>query len=129
MQATGTFTLTGWEPVTYDDTEGAQLGRVAVEKRFDGDLAGTSTAELLTVLDGEGRPAAYIGVERVTGTLDGRSGTFVLHHTAPGPAGEPIVIRVVPGTGPLPPRGDRLDGRGGAARRRLDGLGHGVAGP
>lgn len=97
--AKGSFRITGWDPVVYDEADGATLSRVTVAKQFDGDLAGTSSAELLTVLDGGGNPAVYVAVERVTGTLHGRTGTFVLHHTAPGTAGEPIVIRIVPDTG------------------------------
>ena len=97
-RATGEFVLDGRDAVTFDDAEGATLGRVTAPKTFRGDLEGTSRAELLTVYDADGNPAAYVGVERVTGVLCGRSGTFVLHHTAPGTAGEPIVIRIVPNT-------------------------------
>ncbi|GGO89119.1 DUF3224 domain-containing protein [Wenjunlia tyrosinilytica] len=97
-KATGTFTIDTWEDRVYDEREGATLGKVHVEKTFEGALKGTGTAELLTVLDGEGNPAVYVAVERFTGTLDGRPGTFVLHHTAPGGPGERMSVRVVPGT-------------------------------
>lgn len=97
-QALGEFVLDGWESENYDEAEGAILGRVSAPKTFRGDLEGTSRATLLTVYDADGNPAAYVGVERVTGSLGGRSGSFVLHHTAPGTAGEPIVIRIVPNT-------------------------------
>lgn len=97
--ANGEFVLNGWDAATFDDAAGAVLERVAAPKTFRGDLAATSHAELLTVHDADGKPAVYVGVERVTGTLHGRSGTFVLHHTAPGTAGEPLVIRIIPNTG------------------------------
>jgi hypothetical protein len=97
--ASGVFKITNWEPQTYDEADGATLGRVSVGKEFSGGVVGTSTAELLTVHDASGQPAVYVAVERVTGALDGRSGSFVLHHTVPGTAGEPIVIRIVPNTG------------------------------
>jgi uncharacterized protein DUF3224 len=97
--AKGSFQITRWDPVVYDEGDGATLSRVSVGKEFRGDLEATSTAELLTVMDAGGNPAVYVAVERVTGTLHGRAGTFVLHHTAPGTAGEPIVIRIIPDTG------------------------------
>ncbi|HEY7146529.1 MAG TPA: DUF3224 domain-containing protein [Streptosporangiaceae bacterium] len=97
-EAKGEFELNGWDADTYDEAEGATLARVSAPKTFRGDLVGTSRAELLTVHDDAGNPAAYAGVERVTGTLQGRSGTFVLQHIAPGTAGEPLVIRIVPNT-------------------------------
>lgn len=96
--AQGEFVLDAWEAENYDDAEGATIGRVAAPKSFRGDFEGTSHAELLTVFDADGKPAVYVGIERVSGTLQGRTGTFVLHHTAPGTAGEPIVIRIVPNT-------------------------------
>jgi Protein of unknown function (DUF3224) len=97
-QALGEFVLDSWESENYDEAEGAVLGRVSAPKTFRGDLEGTSRATLLTVYDADGNPAAYVGVERVTGSLGSRSGSFVLQHTAPGTAGEPIVIRIVPNT-------------------------------
>jgi hypothetical protein len=97
--ARGEFFLDAWESENYDEGEGAILGRVSAPKTFRGDLDGTSHAALLTVYDADGNPAAYVGIEKVTGSLGGRSGSFVLHHTAPGTAGEPIVIRIVPNTG------------------------------
>lgn len=98
-QATGEFVLDAWVGETYDDADGATLSKVAAPKTFRGDLTATSHAQLLTVQDCDGNPAAYVGIERVSGTLHGKQGTFVLHHTAPGTAGEPLVIRIVPRTG------------------------------
>jgi uncharacterized protein DUF3224 len=73
-----TFEITGWDQDDYDaPAEGPPLTRATVRKRYDGALAGESVAELLTC--GE---LAYTANERVTGTLDGRSGTFVLQHGA-----------------------------------------------
>lgn len=96
--AVGEFVLRAWDAEPYDQAEGADLARVSAPKEFRGDLDGTSEAELLTVYDKDGNPAVYVGIERVNGSLHGRSGSFVLHHTAPGTAGEPIVIRIIPST-------------------------------
>ncbi|MGW0859034.1 DUF3224 domain-containing protein [Streptomyces sp. NPDC002690] len=95
----GTFEVTSFEPEVLDEGPGAALGRVRMSKTFRGGLAGTSTVHMLSVADSDGRPAAYVAVERFTGELDGRKGSFVLQHSAPGSHGEQIVIRVAPGTG------------------------------
>lgn len=81
MQFTQDFEITKWDQSTYDETERATLGRATVAKRFTGELDGTSTAELLTVGTPPG-PAAYTAVERFSGTLAGREGTFIMVHGA-----------------------------------------------
>ena len=73
-----TFEITRWEAAPYDEpAEGPPSSRIVVGKAYAGALAGESLAELLT--SGE---LAYLANERVSGTLDGRSGTFVLQHGA-----------------------------------------------
>ncbi|MFF8380197.1 DUF3224 domain-containing protein [Streptomyces sp. NPDC015661] len=95
----GTFDLTSFEPEVLDEGPGAALGRVRITKAFQGGLVGTSTVHMLSVADVEGSPVAYVAVERFTGELDGRKGSFVLQHSAPGSQGEKLAIRVVQGTG------------------------------
>ncbi|MEU4470566.1 DUF3224 domain-containing protein [Micromonospora sp. NPDC023888] len=95
----GTFDVTAFEPEALDEGPGAALGRARITKTFQGGLAGISTVTMLSVTDIEGSPAAYVAVERFTGELDGRNGSFVLQHSAPGSHGEYLAIRVVPGTG------------------------------
>ncbi|MER5203423.1 DUF3224 domain-containing protein [Streptomyces sp. NPDC002825] len=95
----GTFEVTSFEPEALDEAPGAALGRVRITKTFQGGLTGTSTVHMLSVADIEGGPVAYVAVERFTGELDGRKGSFVLQHTAPGSHGERLTIRVVEGTG------------------------------
>ncbi|WP_439679967.1 DUF3224 domain-containing protein [Embleya sp. MST-111070] len=97
--ATGTFDLTSFQPEAIDEAPGAALGRVTITKVFTGDLAGESTVHMSSVMDVEGAPAAYVAVERFTGELTGRKGSFVFLHCAPGTAGEELTIRVVAGTG------------------------------
>jgi uncharacterized protein DUF3224 len=80
--ATSTFTIDSWEQATWDEAEGGTLSRARVTKTFTGDLEGTSVAELLFAQAPVEESRAYVGFERVTGRLDGREGTFVLHHTA-----------------------------------------------
>ncbi|MCO6006217.1 DUF3224 domain-containing protein [Actinoallomurus purpureus] len=103
-RAEGTFVLDTWDAEKpYDEREGTALTRVHVGKTFSGDLSGTSTAELITVST-EAGPAAYVGVERFTGTLNGRTGGFVLQHNAGGENGRPwLTWKIVEtsGTGDL----------------------------
>ncbi|ADB34605.1 conserved hypothetical protein [Kribbella flavida DSM 17836] len=82
MKFTQPFEITKWDQSTYDDADDVELGRATVGKTFaDGELVGTSSAELLMVGTPAG-PAAYTAVERFTGTLDGREGSFVMVHGA-----------------------------------------------
>ncbi|WP_328328189.1 DUF3224 domain-containing protein [Kribbella sp. NBC_00382] len=89
MRLTQAFEITKWDQSTYDESGDLTLGRAAVGKTFKavGDeldsagLEGTSTAELLMVGTTAG-PAAYTAVERFTGTLNGRAGSFVIVHGA-----------------------------------------------
>ncbi|GAA4634912.1 hypothetical protein GCM10023196_078350 [Actinoallomurus vinaceus] len=102
-RAEGTFTLDVWDAEKpYDERDGITFTRVHVDKTFSGGLAGTSNAELITVVTEN--PAAYVGIERFQGTLDGRTGGFVLQHNAGGEDGKPwLTWKIVEtsGTGDL----------------------------
>ena len=87
-----------------DDTPGTKLGRMSLEKRFAGDLVATSRGEVLTAVTDTKGSAGYVAIERVTGTLGGRAGSFVFQHSSVMDRGVPTQsIRVVPdsGTGEL----------------------------
>lgn len=96
---TASFEITGWEETVYDEpTEGPKLTRATVRKRFSGPLEGTSVTELLAA-QGE-RGSGYMASERVEGTLEGRTGTFVLQHGGVGEGDEQRAFgHVVPGSG------------------------------
>jgi len=57
------------------------LGRVSIDKIFHGALEATSKGEMLSVMDMEKGSGGYVAIERVTGTLDGHAGSFVLQHS------------------------------------------------
>lgn len=78
-QARATFVNDRYDPETYDDRDGTSLGRIHITRRFEGDLEGEATAELLTATTPDGG-AVYVALDRITGKLAGRSGSFVLHH-------------------------------------------------
>ncbi len=101
--ATGTFDITNWTDLASEEKEGVTFGRNHITKTFHGDLVGTSTTEILTVVTPDG-PAAYVGVEHVEGSLHGRKGTFALQHSAASHNGEQwLKWQIVPtsGTGEL----------------------------
>ena len=76
------------------------LGRMSIDKVFSGALTGTSKGEMLTAASVVKGSAGYVAVERVTGTLDGRSGTFSLMHMGIMNRGAPqLSITVVPDSG------------------------------
>ena len=79
-EAEGSFQVHNWEGETYEESEGAVLSRASLTKTFEGDFQGTSTAELLTAEAKDAR--AYVGMERIDGTMHGIAGTFVVMHTA-----------------------------------------------
>ena len=60
----------------------ANLGRLTIDKRFHGDLEGISKGEMLALQTETKGSAGYVALERVTGKLKGRSGSFVLQHSA-----------------------------------------------
>jgi hypothetical protein len=77
---------------------------MSINKQFHGALEATSKGEMLSVLTEVEGSAGYVAMERVSGTLDGRSGTFVLQHSGTMTRGKPeMTVTVVPdsGTGQL----------------------------
>jgi hypothetical protein len=84
---------------TYDDREGATLGRSHIERSFQGDLEGEATAELLTAT-AENGAAVCLALDRISGRLEGREGSFVLQHRGVLSAeGAEIDGAIVPGSG------------------------------
>jgi Protein of unknown function (DUF3224) len=76
------------------------LGRMSIDKQFHGDLEATSKGEMLSAGTSVKGSAGYVAIERVTGTLAGRTGTFVLQHNATMTRGTPqLNIIVVPDSG------------------------------
>ena len=76
------------------------LGRMSISKQFHGDLEATSTGQMLTAGTSVKDSAGYVAVERVTGSLNGRAGSFILQHTGVMTRGAPdLTITVVPDSG------------------------------
>jgi Protein of unknown function (DUF3224) len=102
--ATGSFDPVLTPAGTDDKAEGSTLARLAIGKKFRGDLEGESRGEMLTVVTEVEGSAGYVAIERFTGTLHGRTGSFVLQHGGVMTRGAPqLTVLVVPdsGTGQL----------------------------
>ena len=103
-QARGTFDVKLNPLDPYNQTEGANLARMSLDKQFHGDLEATSKGEMLSAGTDVKGSAGYVAMERISGTLRGRNGSFVLQHNATMTRGAPYMnIVVVPdsGTGQL----------------------------
>jgi hypothetical protein len=101
-RATGQFEAK-LAPLASYNTDDTSLGRFSIDKQFHGALDATSKGEMLSA-GSAASSGGYVAIEKVTGTLDGRSGTFVLQHSAVMDRGTPhLSIAVVPdsGTGEL----------------------------
>jgi hypothetical protein len=80
-------------------TEDNSIGRMSIDKQFHGDLEATSKGEMLYAGTAK-TSGGYVAIERVSGTLNGRSGAFTLQHNATMTNGTPqLNIIVLPGTG------------------------------
>ena len=82
----GSFTVDSWEQVDDEPQDGFSTSPVTLTKTFAGDLTGTSRARIVIAATDSGS-RAYAGFEQVTGTVAGRTGSFVLRHMAEGDAG------------------------------------------
>jgi hypothetical protein len=102
--ASGSFEVKLTPQAVDDYADGKTLGRMTIDKTFSGDLTATSRGQMLSAMGGVKGSAGYVAVERVTGTLAGRSGSFVLQHSGTMDRGRSgLTVSVVPdsGTGEL----------------------------
>lgn len=83
-----------------DKAEDATLGRMTIDKQFHGDLEGVSKGQMLTAMTAVEGSGVYVAIERVSGTLHGRKGSFALYHTGVMTRGAPqLSVTVVPDSG------------------------------
>lgn len=100
----GSFEVKATAEPPHDIVEGVAIGRMFFDKKFSGPLTATSRVEMLSARGTIPNSAGYVAIERITGTVDGRSGTFVVLHLGLMNRGAPSLdITVVPdsGTGEL----------------------------
>jgi len=120
LQATGTFDVKLTPRPPDDSTDTSALGRMTIDKQFHGDLEATSQGQMLAAMSSVKGSAGYVAMERVTGVLHGRSGTFVLQHSGTMHRGAPALsVTVVPDSGT-----DELTGLSGAMTIVIEGKQH-----
>jgi hypothetical protein len=80
MKTKVNFEVTGWEPTPYDESiESAKLSKVVIKKKITGEMEGDSVGDGIFCACADGS-ASYVVVERVTGKMGERKGTFVMQH-------------------------------------------------
>jgi len=115
-RATGNFDVT-LSPLPIDNNPGIEgVGRMSIDKQYHGELEATGRGQMLTGGTPIKNSAGYVAIERVTGTLKGRKGSFILQHNGIMTRGTPsLVISVVPDSGT-----DQLDGLRGTMSIRIE---------
>ena len=98
--AKGIFTVK-LSPLTFEGAEAESfLGRMAIDKQISGDLSATTQGQMLSAMTGTKGSAAYVAIEKVSGVLHGKSGSFVLQHTGLMDKGKAsLSVVVVPDSG------------------------------
>jgi uncharacterized protein DUF3224 len=81
QQANAQFAIKGWDEKPYHESAGQpKLTRASVTKSYTGDISGDANVEYLMMYRSDGT-ATFVGLERVVGTIGGRSGSFVMQRT------------------------------------------------
>jgi len=102
MTVTGPFTVNMKPLEAYSGkSDGADLGRMSIDKTFEGPLSGGSQGEMLSAMSPVKGSAGYVAIEKFVGTLEGKAGSFVLQHFGiMSAAGESrLILEVVPDSG------------------------------
>jgi hypothetical protein len=100
QHASGTFDVT-ITPQKDDGIGDPTIGRMAIKKQFHGDLEGASGAQMLTGMSESVKDSGtYVAVERIRGTLRGRTGSFAVWHAGTMNRGtQSLVITIIPDSG------------------------------
>jgi Protein of unknown function (DUF3224) len=102
--ASGTFEVKLTPQPSEDGGEDSTLARMSMVKHFQGELEGNSKGQMLSAGTDVKGSAGYVAIERVTGKLNGRDGSFVLQHSGTlnrGVAQQAIMVVPDSGSGQL----------------------------
>ena len=117
---TGEFSVKMQPEATSTPAGDTGVGRMSLDKQYHGALQATGKGEMLAYMDSALGSGVYVAIERVEGTLDGRSGGFLLHHRGIMERGAPsLAVAVVPDSGR-----DGLEGLSGTLNIRIEGGKH-----
>ena len=116
MHAAGTFDV---KLIPQTDAD-SSVGRMTINKVFHGDIEGTSKGMMLSSMGSEPGSGAYVAIEKVTGTLHGKRGTFALHHVGVmNRNAQSLTVLVIPDSGT-----EELKGITGSLKIIIDGKKH-----
>ena len=100
MQAKGEFEVKRIPQDELDIGGGAVIGHHRFDKRFHGPLDASSVVQMLALMSATPGSGAYVAIERIEGSLDGRKGSFFAQHNGIMDRGKPTLdLTVVPDTG------------------------------
>ncbi len=99
-QATGKFEVKS-SPLEVDSlAKDIGLARMKFDKKFEGALIATSLVSMMGIMNGSLGSGSYVALEKVTGELESKKGTFCLQHSSSMNRGKPAQsITVVPDSG------------------------------
>jgi hypothetical protein len=89
-------------PLTFEgQAADSKLGRMSIDKQISGDLEAVTSGQMLSAMTEIKGSAGYVAIEKVTGTLHGKKGSFVLQHSGTMNRGtdSSLVVSVVPDSG------------------------------
>jgi hypothetical protein len=99
-RATGSFDVKIVPQTSPEESSDKALGRMSIDKQFHGDLDATSRGQMLTAMTEVNGAALYVAIEKVSGSLENRTGTFVLYHNGIATReGQQLTVTVAPGSG------------------------------
>jgi len=99
-RASGSFDVTVQPLPNAEVSSDTLFGRFLLLKKFSGDLEASARGQMLSVGTPTKGSAGYVAIDQVTGTLEGRKGSFALQHSGSMHRGAPTLsIMVVPDSG------------------------------
>ena len=114
--AKGTFDVKISPQSPQDGVGDPSVGRMAIEKQFQGDMQGQGRGQMLAVGTAVDGSAGYVAMERVHASVHGRAGSFALQHTGTMHRGTPqLAVTIVPDSG-----SDDLAGIAGSLSIRIE---------
>jgi len=100
MHAKGTFEVKMAPQPAQEGVGDASIGRMGLDKQYSGDLEATGKGQMLATRSAVEGSAGYVALEKVSGTLHGRSGAFALQHSGTMTRGvSQLIVSVVPDSG------------------------------
>lgn len=99
-RAAGSFTVSMHPAAPTERAGSTTLGRMLLHKEYGGELVATGKGEMLTAVTDTKGSASYVAIEQITGVLQGRAGSFVVHHAGTMSGGvDRLSIAIVPDSG------------------------------